>query len=144
LFQIRIIWVYIPNTYQESGGRRLHMDRFRWVLYNGKSVLYQDFSNLRKDELVSILEQSHKRIAEKGETDIIVVTNINSINFDRNTTKVFEEVSGKNKAFVRKSALYGVGTWQRVAIEAVGKLTGREFAIFKTSEEIDRWLNELK
>ncbi|MBF4691873.1 SpoIIAA family protein [Fusibacter ferrireducens] len=119
------------------------MDRFKWDEINGEKILYQDFSNLKKEEVVVLLNQSHEVIEQEGTKGIYVITNINSISFDRNTTRVFEEVSAQNKSYVKASALYGVGTWQRVAIEAVGKLTGREFSIFKTEEEAKKWLRTL-
>lgn len=119
------------------------MERFKWDEINGKKVLYQDFSNLRKDEITALLNQSHKVIEQEGTKGIYVITNINSISFDRNTTKAFEDVSAQNKSYVKASALYGVGTWQKVAIEAVGKLTGREFSIFKTEEEAKKWLRTI-
>lgn len=119
------------------------MDRFRWEALNGKKILHQDFSNLGKDDVITLLEQSHKEIQENGTKGIYVITNLKSINFDRNTTKTFETISEKNKSYVKASAIFGVGTWQRVAIEAVGKLTGREFTIFKTEEEALKWLESL-
>jgi len=119
------------------------MDRFRWESLNGKKILHQDFSNLGKDDVITLLEQSNKEIQDKGSKDIYVITNLKSINFNRNTTKTFELISEKNKSYVKASAIFGVGTWQRVAIEAVGKLTGREFTIFKTEEEALKWLESL-
>ena len=119
------------------------MKRFVWDEINGNKVLYQDFSNLRKDEVTDLLNQSHKIIEQEGTKGIYVITNISAISFDRNTTKAFEDVSLQNKSYVKASALYGVGTWQKVAIEAVGKLTGREFSIFKTEEEAKRWLKAI-
>jgi len=119
--------------------RRNTMDRFQWTTVNGKTVLKQDFSDLGRDEMKDYLIKSHEVIKAKGKRDIVVMTNIRNLKFDRQITKAFEELSKKNKDYVMESAIFGVGTLQKVAIEAVGRLTGRHFNIFREEQEAMHW-----
>lgn len=119
------------------------MARFEWSTINEKLVLKQDFSTLSGEELMKALQQSHLEIKSKGNRKIVVITNIRDLKFDRHVTKAFEELSEKNKPYVAESAIFGVGTIQKVAIESVGRITGRHYNIYREEKDVQAWLESL-
>jgi hypothetical protein len=120
------------------------MERFKWSTYDGKLVLHQDFSGLSKSELINHFQESHFRIRNKGCRDLIVITNIRNIKIDKNTSIEFENLAKYNKTFIKESAVYGVGPLQKVALESVGRLTGRRFSVFREETEAQDWIRQLK
>lgn len=120
------------------------MERFNWEVYEGKKVLRQDFSGLSKPELLEVLAQSHEKILASGIKDIYVLTNISGVTFDRKVTKQLEYIASLNKPYVKDSAVYGVGTIQKVALEAIGKLSGRHFTLFIDEDSARTWLYQNK
>lgn len=119
------------------------MSRFEWKHISGKHVLKQDFSGLGGKDLLDALHESHETIRNRGQKEIVVMTNIKNLHFDKEVTKAFEELSQKNKEFVRESAIYGVGTIQKVAIRSVGQITGRHYNIFEDENETQKWIQTL-
>ncbi len=119
------------------------MTRFKWISNSNHTVLRQDFSGLTSVDLAPVIEQCHEEVKKKGKKDIIILTNIENIKFDRNTTHLFQELMTKNKPFVKESCIYGVGSLQKITIETVAKLTGRKLNLFKTEAEALNWLDKL-
>lgn len=119
------------------------MERFQWTEVHGKIVLKQDFSNLQHLELMKFLNHSHDMIKERGESDIIVVTNLENVVFDHQVIKHFCKVCEVNKPFVGASAIYNAGMVQRAAIESSGQITNRDFLMFFDDKAVEKWLNTL-
>ncbi len=118
------------------------MDRIKWEDKNRQHYLYIDLSHTDRTELVNIMKNASQEINESHLDDIIVITNVKDISFDKSVTKAFAEVSKTNKDHIALSAIYGAGPWVKVAIEAVGKMVDRDFYVFKSENDLKRWLNE--
>lgn len=119
------------------------MSRFNWMNHPKHTVLKQNFSELNATELLPIIDQCHEEVKKKGKTDIVLLTNIENVKFDRNVSHHFQELMTKNKPYVKESCIYGVGALQKVTIETVAKMTGRKINIFKTEAEALNWLEKL-
>lgn len=120
------------------------MNHFEWLEIDGKTVLKQDFSYMDHLEIMKFLNHSHDLIKDKGERDIIVVTNLAGVNFDQQVMRHFSRVCEVNKPFVSASAIYNATSIQRAAIESVAQLTNRHFLMFNDEKAIEEWLESLK
>lgn len=120
------------------------MNRFEWLDIDGKTVLKQDFSNLEHLDIMKFLNHSHDLIKDRGEKDIIVVTNMDHVTFDQQVMRHFSRVCEVNKPYVSASAIYNASSVQRAAIESVAHLTNRRFLMFNDEKAIEAWLESLK
>ncbi|MDK2865921.1 MAG: hypothetical protein PWP51_741 [Clostridiales bacterium] len=118
------------------------MERLKWETDKGYNVLKVDFSNLDQDALIDAFDVTHHEIVNSGEENIVVITNIENVMFDRKVTRLFEAMSEKHKPFISLSAFYSANILQKMAIEAIGKLTEREFHIFRSEDELKVWMDE--
>ncbi|MCK8059995.1 MULTISPECIES: hypothetical protein [unclassified Fusibacter] len=120
------------------------MERFKWSTYDGKLVLRQDFSGLSSDELLNMFKESQQIIRERGQRELIVITNLKNARFNKAATKGIEELAMANRSIVKKSAIFGVGLLQKMKFDSLGKLTGRQFEVFKEETEAQDWIRTLK
>lgn len=119
------------------------MMRFNWTQTSKDTVLRQDFTGLTATELGPVIAQCHDEVKKKGKTDIVILTNIENVKFDRNVSHQLQELMTKNKPYVKESCIYGVGSLQKITIETVAKIAGRKVNIFKTEAEALNWLEKL-
>lgn len=120
------------------------MNRFEWIEIEGKTILKQDFSNLEHLEIMKFLNHSHDIIKDRGEKNIIVVSNISKVNFDHQIMQHFSKICEINKPYVGASAIYNATSVQKAAIESAAHLTNRRFLMFYDEKAINTWLETLK
>ncbi len=118
-------------------------NRFEWLELEGQTILMQDFSNLEGLELMKFLNHSHDLIKDRGDKDIIVVTNVNKVVFDSQITKHFSKVLEINKPYVSASAIYNASNVQKAAIESAAHLTNRNFLMFYDDKAVMNWIDSL-
>lgn len=118
-------------------------NRFEWVELDGFSVLMQDFSNLEGLELMKFLNHSHDLIKDRGEKDIVVVTNVEKVLFDHQIIKHFSKILEINKPYVSASAIYNASNVQKAAIESAAQVTNRNFLMFHDAKAVQSWLESL-
>lgn len=119
------------------------MNRFEWLELEGKTILKQDFSNLNSLELMKFLNHSHDLIKDRGEKDIIVVTNAEQVMFDHQVVKQFCKICEINKPYVSASAIYNATNIQKAAIESAAQLTNRHFLMFYDDKAVNEWIQKL-
>lgn len=120
------------------------MERFSWIHLGQYDCLIQDFSDGKPEELKSWIEESHHQLVSHGKRKkIIVITNIENLKFDKETTHLLSHFAEKNKPFVTKSSMYGINVYHKVAIDSISKITGRDFLLFKDKEEALKWIDTL-
>ena len=111
-------------------------NRIKWETTNGQKVLKLDFSNLNGIDFLEAMEKSHEIIVSQDCENLIVMTDIYNVIFDRKTIKQFKTISFKNKQYIDMSLFFRVNTIQKMTIEAVGKLINREFHLFKSEDDL--------
>lgn len=119
------------------------MERFQWVNLNKCKCLIQDFSNVKSKDLHTLLDESHAHLNKHRQEKIVVITNIENLTFDRESTRILSDFAKKNKDLVHQSSMYGVSPYHKIAINSVAKLTGRKFNLFETKEQALKWLDEI-
>lgn len=119
------------------------MNRFEWLEINGKIILRQDFSHLKNVELMNFFNTSHDVIKDRGEKNIIVVTNMDDVIFDEHAAKQFCKLLEVNKPYVSASAIYNACNVQKMALESAASVTNRDFLIFFDKRSVDKWLDSL-
>lgn len=119
-------------------------NRFQWMEVNGRTVLKQDFSNLKQTDLMKFLNMSHELIKDRDEKGIIVVTNADQAVFDHQVMKHFSRICEINKPYIGASAIYNCAFVTRAAIESAAQLSNRSFLMFHDDEAAEKWLESLK
>lgn len=120
------------------------MERFSWINLGKYDCLIQDFSNGTPTELKTWIEESHRHIVTHGKKNkIIVLTNIENVKFDKETTHILSQYAEKNKPYVTQSSIYGINVYHKVALDSISKITGRNFMIFKDKAKALEWVDTL-
>lgn len=119
------------------------MERLEWTEVHGKTVLKQDFSHLEHLDIMRLLTKSHEAIVERGEKDIIVITDLKDVVFDHQVVKHFCKICEVNKPYIGASAIYNAGNVQKAAIESAGHQSNRDFLMFYDDRAIQKWLDTL-
>ena len=120
------------------------MNRFNWIEVNNMVILKQNFSNLNDLELSQMLKKSNDTLKERGESEVIVVTNADGVIFSAETLDQICKIFEKNKPFVSASAFYNVTEYQKSAILSAAQMTNRSFLMFHDEEAVNIWLDSLK
>ena len=119
------------------------MDRVELINHNGKEIVALDFSNVNvnEKEIMKIsVEKAKGIIASKPQKSVLVLTNLTNTGFDLEVSGIMKEYANHNTPYVKASALVGVSGLQKIILNAVKKLTGREYYLFDKKEEALDWL----
>lgn len=118
------------------------MDRINFIEHNNVRILDLDFSDVSKKEIIGLLSRASELILKEEENSVLVLTRIRNTCFDKYASEHFEYISEKDRNFVVKSAMYDANENQKILIDGVGSLTGRQFRVFNNRQEALEWLVE--
>jgi hypothetical protein len=114
----------------------------KWIEYNGKKILYQDFSNLFfntkavKDEL----DQVEAIVLGEPENSVLVVSDFSNTEITNELMPILNEASKVTKSHVRKTAAIGVTGFKRTLGDLLSRITGQPLMYFTTETEAKEWL----
>lgn len=119
------------------------MERIEILNYQGKEIIYLDFSDLgvqTYDELKATVDSGISTIKARPLDSVLTLVNFTNLRFSSQIVADLKELTSQNKPYVKKGAVIGVQGIQKVAFDSVMKLTGRNLPIFDNKEEAMEWL----
>ncbi len=114
-------------------------DRIRIVEYKGKRILLHDYSNLKGDELISVLREASSMVDKRG-PDLNILTDVRGVVASKEAMDELKGLAKKATPYVRKSAVVGIQGIKKVFLDAVRMVTGRQIKAFSTVEGAKEWL----
>lgn len=120
------------------------MERVQFVTYKGKKILVEDFTNLNPgSEFNEPLKKARGMIAAEPKDSVLAVFDATGCSFNSDMLDKMKDFTTANAPYVKKATVVGMNGLLQVALSAVSKFTGRDFASFKTREEAMDFLAEL-
>jgi len=115
--------------------------RISWKIYQGKQIFYVDYSGLKTDEMIKLLNDSCD-VLRKSNGQVLLLTNFENTTA---TTEYMNEVKrlGKEVISVKaaKTALLGITGVKGVLVQGYTFFTGeKNLKTFKTEQEAMEWL----
>lgn len=118
------------------------MERVRFILYKGKKILYKDFSNCTVDETLEVIKEVKKVIASQPKESVLTLTNVSNARYNLNIINKLKQLLIDNKNFVKKGAVIGLGSRQKIMYNTLMTASHRHLPVFPNEEEAKRWLIE--
>jgi hypothetical protein len=116
----------------------------KWIEYNGKKILYQDFSNLFfntkafKDEL----DQVEAIVLGEPESSVLVISDFTNTEITNELMPILNEASKVTKSHVRKTAAIGVAGFKRTLGDLLSRITGQQLMYFTNETQAKEWLTK--
>ena len=116
----------------------------KWIEYNGKKILYQDFSNLffNTNAIKEELEQVKAIVLGEPEDSVLVLSNFTSTEITNELMPIFNDASKVTKSHVRKTATIGVAGFKRTLGDLLSRITGQPLMYFTSEMEAKEWLTK--
>lgn len=117
------------------------MERVTFIEFRGRSVLIEDFSNLRPgDEFRRALDVAAAAIRSQPPASVLALVDATHATFNAEAIGMLKTFTAANAPFVRAAAVVGVDGLLGVAMLAVAKFSGRTFARFPDRPAALDWL----
>jgi len=116
----------------------------KWIEYNGKKILYQDYSNyfFNEDAVKKELEEVEALVLSQPENSVLVLTNMSNTEVTLNLMPIFNEASRVTKSHVNKTAVLGVTGIKRTLGDLLSRITGQPLMYFNSEVEAKEWLTK--
>ncbi len=112
-------------------------------VYKEKNIFCLDLSGLQladKKEFRELVQSAKEKIQTHAPKSLLVITNITDTGFDTDAAAVVGDYAMSNTPFVKASAVVGSSGMQKIVINAIKVVTGREFFLADSMEEAQDWL----
>jgi hypothetical protein len=113
------------------------------IYHKGKAILYLDFTNMKdKAEIIKLEEDGVAYIRKQPLNSVLTLTNMESMFFNNELKKYFEEVVKGNAPHVKAGAVIGMTGLISVMYNAFVTVTGRNIKSFRSKEEALDYLTD--
>jgi hypothetical protein len=111
------------------------------ISYKGKTILYLDFSDMKKvDEIKTRLDEGCEYIRKQSPNSVLTLTNTENMFFNNEVRKHFEDKVKGNEPYVKAGAIVGMTGLISIMYAAFVRITGRNLKLFKTKDEALEYL----
>ncbi len=116
----------------------------KWIVFNGKQVLYQDFSNhfFNEKAVIDELQKVQALVMSQPENSVLALSNFLNTEVTANLLPIMNESSNKTKLHVRKTAVLGITGVKRTLGDLLSRITGQPLMYFNTEMEAKEWLTK--
>lgn len=114
----------------------------KWIEYNGKRVLYQDFSNnfFNEKAVIEELSEVQNLVTSQPENSVLILSNFSNTEITANLMPLLNESSSKTKSHVRKTAVLGITGVKRTVDELLlGSPAHRPMTAYEATEWMAVW-----
>ena len=116
----------------------------KWIEYNGKKILYQDFSNLffNTKAVQEELKQVQEIVLGEPVNSILVISNFMNTEITNELMPILNTASKVTKPYIRKTATLGVIGIKRTLGDLLSRITGQQITYFTSESEAKEWLTK--
>lgn len=117
------------------------MERISFVNYNGKKILYLNFSNSRQpQELIGSIDEAKLLVAKQQLKSLLVITDVSDSLFPSELVNAMKDLAKHNAPYVKASAIIGITGLKKYIFNTVLQLTGRKITAFDDLFSAKNWL----
>ena len=118
------------------------MDRVAFFTHLGKEILLLDFSRLKANEALALIDPAKAVISKKPPHSVLTLTDVTEMSFNEELSQRFKDFTTHNRPYVRAAAVVGVTGLKRIIYNAVIIFSRRHIATFDDREAAKKWLAE--
>ena len=118
------------------------MNRVEVKNYKNKRIILIDFSNLKANEIMPVLEQAKQVIAKEPENSVLTLSDLTNMGFNPEVVGAIKDYMAHNKPYVKAGAVVGGKGLVDVVLNGLQRKTFRALTNFNTREEALDWLVE--
>ena len=115
------------------------MEHLTKITYKGNQIFLLDGSG-GPEVLLETISQARKEIDLQPPKSVLIITDVTRAEWDGKVIQALKNFTRDNTPFIKASAVVGVTGLNRIMLETVKRITGREFGICKDIEEAKEWL----
>jgi hypothetical protein len=116
------------------------MERIQWLMAGRHRVLFVDYTNVRPDEWVALIEAEHHVIMGEPERSVLLLSDFTGARFNPNVSRTLDGLGQAHSDRIRASAVVGPTAVMRLAMANTGRQAGRTLQPVETREEGLRYL----
>jgi hypothetical protein len=118
----------------------------KWIEYNGKKILYQDFSNLffNTKAVKEELEQVEALVLAEPKDSVLVISNFANTEITNELMPILNQASKITKSNVHRTAVIGVSGIKHTLGDLLSRITGQPLMYFTNEMEAKDWLTKEK
>ena len=116
------------------------MERVRFIDHRGKKILHLDFSHIKADQVLPIIDKAKLTIGGQPPRSVFTLTDVTETGFNTQVSDAMKEFVAHNKPFVAASAVVGVTGLKQIIFNAVMKFSGRQLHAFDSLDQAKDWL----
>ena len=117
------------------------MPEVSFITHKGVQILYEDFENAKRDEIIPWIEKTEAVIRSQPKKSVLGLVNVKGANFDLSVTAALKEFVKGNEPYMICAAVYGVEGLKEVVFGSVLAVSGRKnLVLCKSLEEVKDYL----
>jgi len=116
------------------------VERVRFIEHKGRKIIHLDFSRLKADDSIPIIEQARVTIGGYPPKSVFTLTDVSESNFNNRVTQALKALVVHNKPYVVASAVIGIDGLKQIIFNSVMTFSGRQLHAFDTLAEAKDWL----
>ena len=112
------------------------MPEVSFITHKGVQILYENFENAKRDEILPWIEKTKAVIRSQPEKSVLGLVNVKGASFDLSITAALKEFVKGNEPYMICAAVYGVEGLKEVIFSSVLTFSRRKnLVLCKTLEE---------
>lgn len=115
-------------------------ERTTWIVEGGKKILFDDFEDATENELLDLLPRVADYILENDIQEVRRLTNVRNCSSSTKVVDVSKMATLKIRENMKKAAVYGATTLQRVLVMFVSNFVQLDIVMFATKQEAIEYL----
>ena len=115
--------------------------RIQFVLFKGKKILVEDFTQLKPGpEFLTLIQEAQDLIATQPPKSVLAVFDASGASFNSEILNAMKRFTQENTPYIQAASVVGITGMLQIALTAVSRFAGRDFITFKTRSEAMEWL----
>lgn len=110
------------------------------IKHNGKSIIYNDFSNLEGDAFVQVVNEISLMAKSHTVSERLVLVNATNSVMDKAVLSAIKSMTAKSARQISKTAVFGVEGIQLFFMRTISRFSKINLRPFETKEEALTWL----
>ena len=111
------------------------MDRVRMMTYQGKTILLEDFSNLRPGpEFLTTIQTAQATIAAQPPRSVLALLDASGASYNSEMISAMKNFVQANSPYIKCAAVVGITGLLNVALTTLSRVAGRPFHTFSTRQ----------
>ena len=118
----------------------LAKERMKWLTYKGHEILLDDYSNLKPDVFLPLINVVTDLTFKSGKENILLIVDVSNSYANKEIIAEFNVSGKRSKSLLKKTAVLGITGVKKILLNVVNRFTGLDAKAFSSLEEAQDWL----